>query len=543
MSADRLSAANSQSVNRRPERLAIREREILRMEGTLVGNNVTNCMANAIREVLIWARNRRTELPPEALAGETFDYLAGGRNCSAVRLRLGGLDIWAFRGDEPDKFVANRSWITEVVIAIPEGNSPIISARLLANSAEKRLSINAAVPGFIRQISSNVGISCGPYALTDQAVWVRSDDDAHALLDIILNHERTLPVVVISVLSSEGAQPSPPFEVDNFAGFVVGLAHVYVVPAEFTWILSERLGRRLAVFDGGIRIYRVGFSDDDSPYSGFPLIFGRDVEQKEDAAQAAFWLRNTIAHESTRRIRSNASVANYNAIKAKYLQLNQQRLSRAGASDELLLDAANAAIEALEKQIAEGKEWQATLEDDNREFEEKYTVAEGKLRAANYRIAQLQDQLKNNGDTPDASIIIPRDWENFAQWCDDALEGRVVLMPSARRGVRSPLYERPDVVARSLLWLANTYRDARIAGGDNALRDHFLEEGIKNSPCGGDGYKTNWQEVSVDVEWHIKGGGNSRDPNRCLRIYYFWDPSSQQVIIADMPSHTTTGGS
>ena len=39
--------------------------------------------------------------------------------------------------------------------------------------------------------------------------------------------------------------------------------------------------------------------------------------------------------------------------------------------------------------------------------------------------------------------------------------------------------------------------------------------------------------------WHIKNGG-TRDPRRCLRIYYFWDATTQQVVIADMPAHRVT---
>ena len=38
-----------------------------------------------------------------------------------------------------------------------------------------------------------------------------------------------------------------------------------------------------------------------------------------------------------------------------------------------------------------------------------------------------------------------------------------------------------------------------------------------------------------------ENGGNTRDPRRCLRIYYFWDEESQMVVIATMPAHIRTG--
>jgi hypothetical protein len=103
--------------------------------------------------------------------------------------------------------------------------------------------------------------------------------------------------------------------------------------------------------------------------------------------------------------------------------------------------------------------------------------------------------------------------------------------------VRKPEYDSPDVAARCLLWLANDYRDHRLEGGEGSLRDHVLENGIRNSPCGADEFRIWWQGQQHTADWHIKNGGNTRDPRRCLRIYYFWDPTTQQVVIADMPAH------
>ncbi len=45
----------------------------------------------------------------------------------------------------------------------------------------------------------------------------------------------------------------------------------------------------------------------------------------------------------------------------------------------------------------------------------------------------------------------------------------------------------------------------------------------------------------VEVEWHVKNGGNTTDPTRCLRIYYFWDDAEERVVIASMPDHIPNG--
>jgi hypothetical protein len=164
------------------------------------------------------------------------------------------------------------------------------------------------------------------------------------------------------------------------------------------------------------------------------------------------------------------------------------------------------------------------------------------LNAASSRIQQLLEQIKQRGQTPDANIQLPASWSDFDDWCDHNLIGRVVLAPKARNGVRKPAFEDADLAARCLLWLANEYRDRRLDGGEGSLRDHVLESGIRNSPSGDDEFRIWWQGQQHTVDWHIKNGGNTRDPTRCLRIYYFWDPITQQVVIADKTLLYLTSG-
>ena len=98
----------------------------------------------------------------------------------------------------------------------------------------------------------------------------------------------------------------------------------------------------------------------------------------------------------------------------------------------------------------------------------------------------------------------------------------------------------PSTAAKCLLWLANEYRERRISGGEGDLRISF-ESGLRNDQCGSDNFDFTWENRIYQVGWHIKNGGNTKDPTRCLRIYYFWQEQRQQVIIASMPAHVPTG--
>jgi hypothetical protein len=109
--------------------------------------------------------------------------------------------------------------------------------------------------------------------------------------------------------------------------------------------------------------------------------------------------------------------------------------------------------------------------------------------------------------------------------------------------LKSAYFEDVALAARCLLWLANDCRDRRMKGGKGSLNDEPVTgcEGIRNAHCGADQFEIEWQGRRHTVDWHIKTGGNTRDPRYCLRIYYFWDASLEQIVIADLPAHRRTG--
>ena len=291
-----------------------------------------------------------------------------------------------------------------------------------------------------------------------------------------------------------------------------------------------------------MRAYLPGFSADASPYA-HRLALSDHISSAEGAAQCLSWLRWLAAAESIRRARLGIDVLAFATIRSASLELRQQVLEREGASDALKLDAAKSRIEALEADLKNASETESFLLEENRQTEERAQGAEAQFNAASFRIQQLIDQIKLRGQDPDDAIELPTSWKDFDDWCDNNLAGRVALAPQARGGVRDPLFEDPRLTARCLLWLANDYRDRRLQGGEGSFRDHVVEPGIRNTPCGADEFRVWWQRQTHVADWHIKNGGNTRDPRRCLRIYYFWDEATQQVVVADMPAHRHTAAS
>ncbi len=517
----------------RPSRLGVvREHEIMRVVGTLGGSDSSASADLARREVLKWAQNRSGgKLPEEAWQFQSFEYLAGGRNSAGIRIQYESSDIWAIRADDPDKFVPGRVWTTEVVVGL-DGRAAHFSARLLASTNEQDLNIEPHAPGFVLQLISSLGLSRGGLDMEVEPWRIERESEMAHLLDVMASPDRDVPVFVLTV--AEGAA-GPNVDAAALARATAGIAIVAIVPDALTWRIRDRFQRPRAVFNGAARAYLPGFNENARPFE-HRLARPEELYTREDQARSLRWMRILAARESIFRSRLGHRVLSFTGIRNASLRARQIHLSDEGASDSEQLAAAGARIEALEGEVADTQAMLDFFSESTQEAEERAANAEAQLRASAYRIDQLLQQISALG-APAEQIELPASWADFAGWCDVALAGRVALASAARRGVRDPEFEDVGLAARCLLWLATEYRQGRIDGASGDFRDYVIEAGVRNSRCGNDEFEFDWQRRRMTADWHIKDSSGTRDPKRCLRIYYVWEPETQQVVIADMPSH------
>jgi len=521
----------------------VREHEILRVSATIYGKDRPKLAEDARREVLTWAQKRcGGRLPQAAWDFQEFEYLSGGRNSIVARIEIDGTDIWSIRTEDPDKSVAGRIWTTEVVVGFSKEKTCGFSARLLVSTSEKELAIEPHTPGFVQQIAEKCMLLRGPIELNPEPWLIETEGDADRLIEILFDQTRVLPIFVLTVPDSAVDQHAPLLDPYNLARATLGTALVAILPAALTWTLTNRVGKQRSVFGGAVRAYMPGFNEDASPYS-HRLVLAQNVLSQKGSADCASWMKSLAATESVRRTRLGAEVLAFSTIRNTSLQLKQLQLEEEGASDTEQLDAANTRIAALETALASEKDWSSAVLDESIQVEERARAAEIQLNSATFRIQQLLDQLRTRGDMPNGDTELPSSWIDFEDWCDKTLVGRLSLASAARKGLHKAGFDDVSVAARAVNWLAGDYRDRRLEGGDGDMRDFVLEPGIRNSPCGSDEFKVSWQGQPHLVDWHIKNGGNTRDPRRCLRIYYFWDDITQQVVIAHMPAHRDTSAS
>ena len=193
----------------------------------------------------------------------------------------------------------------------------------------------------------------------------------------------------------------------------------------------------------------------------------------------------------------------------------------------------------LERLLDRAEQEKAKYSDELDDARERADDAERRFDLSISQQQALADRLRDLGEDPEPQAPLPTEWSQFNDWCETQLAGRVLLTPRAHREVKRAQFGDVPLAARCLLWLANDFRDRRM-GRQPEDRRETVENGVHNARCGGDAFSVKWRGKNRRVDWHLKSGGSTHDPKRCLRIYYFWDSARNQAIVASMPAHIRT---
>ena len=516
----------------------VRDIEVLRISAQLDGNDFSET-ANTVRiAALKWTERRAAgrDLPPEAWNLRDFEASAGGCNRAAVRIENDDTDFWALRAEDADDDMPRRVWSTEVVIGGKANRPPIVSIRLVATTPEPEFKIDPRVPNIAVQMADAPGLSRNDEKLPAKPVLVQTDDDAKELCDYLEDPNRSIPVFVASLPDEIDSMPH--IDSELLARATAGLACTYNLSRIQTWVLTRRFGRYLSVFHGGVRAYMPGFSTTDDPFR-HRLFLGDRLLAKDDARACIRSLCSLAATYSISRTRLGKDVLDFATVRSASRTLRKKAHSDREASGTEMLKLADDLVESLEKQIVEKNKEIDGYVAEIETSEGRAQAAEQENSSLRFYIQQLKDTLVQSGVTPTIEGPLPKKWTEFISWLDQTYPDKVVLTPAARRLTRLPEFEDVELVARSITWLATVQHERRLHGGGD-LANEQVENGIWNSLCGGDRYSTDWRGRRHDVNWHIKSGGNTRNPKRCLRIYYFWEPELMQTVIDHLPTHRKT---
>lgn len=223
-------------------------------------------VAQVVRE---WAR-----IPQASLD----DLETTSDNGSRVTTRLldpGDPDMWAWRLSME---VANEDRTRELVdwtatVTVLEAVQTKVAVQVMRTARGERLrplGTRAQPPRIVRELIDHPAfrVADGPAHLTSAP-----NSLAHARLDefvsLLFEDARRLPVVGISQGAS-GFVVDPP----QIATKLCGLAHVWIIPAEMTWNVSDAISPSMSVYNGAVRLWWAGMKPSDNRYE-HPLWFPR----------------------------------------------------------------------------------------------------------------------------------------------------------------------------------------------------------------------------------------------------------------------------
>lgn len=497
--------------------------------------------AEARTRVLDWARHHWPGLiPPQAYEGMAFEHDQAGLRIAATSNTDGTL--WAFRSEHLGDL--SRNWVTEAVIA----DLGVVDGLGVRNSCSTLGSdpVPTSSPRFLRDFVASHNLLDAEFPVKAASHLVADGASFEEFLGLLLSPDRVLPIVVLTQLPDTTDYAINP---TKLARDTQGLAHVFCMLPNATFDLTDRLGRKLSVFDGAVRTYYPGFSEEADPWQHhlvFPQRIGEWIGEEATGPDAfERFISEQLHFFSVNAPDKIETLPSYFTIRRALLDKPNKTTDEEIQYLRLELEDARAK-EAEWKAIADDRDAEAnTTEEENR-----------RLDAQNRVLAEdLRTLRKARGEEV---IPIPDTYEVLPGWVDSYFADRLVLHSRAVRALKGAVFKDVGLVCQSLQLLAETYwamrgntdPSQRLAlvdrweEGLKALGLEFNSHSLAENRLGEfrDQYTIDYrigQKPKQILGPHLKYG-STKDDHYCMRIYFIWDDEKQLVVVGHLPSHLDT---
>jgi len=497
-------------------------------------------------------------------AAERGSYVAedGGHRIECVSLLE--KDIWAARFSHPDvgmgddiAAVAGRHWTTDIAVE-KIGEQVRFSIRVAcASPADSDAPFEYIRPGIIRRLADDVGLAQGR-SLSREPWIIREPEELEELEAFLTSKERRLPVFLITQPDKRKwthTPTAPPYLLDGnwLAAKTIGYAHVVMMPFDAGYDWTRKVGMSWSAFDGAVRVYRPNLNfEEDLPKKHVVFFKDRIMAYKymDQTGERAF---STHAAEIVKPANAHRLIAwqELPFVPRARTMLADLQVAKINdtTSQEEVKRLYETQVKALREQLTTA-ELEAEQWSDEAQKEQQYReVHEEENKALRSKVQMLSEAVKAKTGVPvDEGIELPENYEEMAEWASRELTGRLVLLPRAIRTLKDAQYEDPKLVAKSLLLLANEYRDQRTSrvelsefeDAKNTL--HLTCKGSiteQNAGAYGETYFVRYPIGTMHkrfLKWHLCNG-TSHEERHCMRIYFFWDDENKQVVVGSLPVH------
>ncbi|WP_295690932.1 hypothetical protein [uncultured Oscillibacter sp.] len=519
------------------------------------------CYKSAIELVKLWIGEKTSEMPEvrdalnKSLGDINISY--NGIAVRTVHLLEEEKNTWALSFIHPDDVVATRLWETQVVICLQNNKVKLFTENSFSVSVTAE-DPTPTVPGFVRAIVEQIGLveTC-PLSLTP---WtIEDEDDVEKLYEVITNHDRQLPVIVLSSPDYHkwpitGYAPEYMISGAEVARKCFGRCIVVQLPYRMGFKWSELVGRTWAVFDGGVRIYQPGLDfDNDDIY----------IHTLYSKTKILGWKRNSDEVPSYQcfeqylisEIKRKPTLLSSGSERIAFTAIMQKKLERQREENITNEEAMKSSYEEQISILREEKEFHKELAEEAYQKYTQYEKDNEVLKEKNYDleclVEQLKEALKFSGKTLEDIIPIPDNYDEMGDWCRKYLDNKLEFTNRARRAVGKDvetLYSDVALVYKCLLFLATEYRDGKLGKiNHDEIEDKLKSLQVENRPSVTQSQAGRYEEeyYYTDakgkhlVDMHLVRG-TSRDTKQSLRIYYYWDDEDKKVVVVSLTRHLTT---
>ncbi len=354
---------------------ATRTRDMLRLSSTLDKPRLA-------REIILeWLEHKsKGDLPEIAWKGEAFTSEVGGHKMTALQAETDRGPVWALRAVLRENQDDQTAVIMELAIRETPGEEAHFSIRCQRKSAEARLRTPQSAPPFLAQVADECILEQGAAKIEKDPWIIESDYDAANLTEFLVDPDRRTPAFVLTVPEESSDPNMPLLDPTPLATDTLGVAKVVVLPAEYTWKLTNRFGKRLSVYRGAMRIYLRGFREDTDPEGGHDLFMPHRMDTPETAERLGNLLRWVACRESIRSNRLGREVVPFASMLVPGFQFAARKSPGWGTKESEQVETAKAHLETLHTEILEALECQQTLIEANQLLEAKLREAGSKAR-------------------------------------------------------------------------------------------------------------------------------------------------------------------
>lgn len=396
----------------------------------------------------------------------------------------------------------------------------------------------------VRGIISELEAEADGLPLLSRIERIEAREDFEQFWHLLIQPQRTLPIVVMTEIA--GAEPT--FDHTGLCSQVSGLTHLVKLSEEMAWELTNRVGKRLSVFDGGTRIYSPDFDPTEASPFDHGLWLGRASDTAEDRERRLAQIVTWVLTNSTRSSRI-PNFPRFSEIRRWADDRRSKAAKTEGVADATLVaryeEELSRLTAALETKNAEHDEWLIQTDGELRSAEALEKAAKEESRLLRLRLEALEHALRDTDrDLPDEPL---EKFEDIETWADKHLVGSIWISPKAIRETRKSDFGDIGLFWKTLIVLRDFYVPMRRTPGpdqraayENALRELGLEDSgcfgnpndIKNFPE----YKVTYGREDAWCDNHIKFG-SGYNTRTMFRIYYHWHKDDQILLIGHMPTH------